>query len=162
MNPSAKALELAEMEQGPFDAEMSLRSCHHLGPLTLASGRRVWPIVSQRAERLTAERTAILAEAAHVVPPIGAQGLNTSLNDVIALRDLALHDPARLGEPEMLASFARARMPDIRARVAAIDLFNRVTRSGDSALQALRLAGLRTVYDLRPLRQAVMRAGMAR
>jgi len=162
MNPGAKALELAAMEQGPFDAEMSLRSCHHLGPLTLASERRVWPIVSQRAERLTAERTAILAEAAHVVPPIGAQGLNTSLNDVIALRDLALQDPARLGSPEMLASFARARMPDIRARVAAIDLFNRVTRSGAPLFQSLRLAGLRGIYDIRPLRQAVMRAGMAR
>ena len=162
MNPGAKALELAAMEQGPFDAEMSLRSCHHLGPLTLASERRVWPIVSQRADRLSAERTAILAEAAHVVPPIGAQGLNTSLNDVIALRDLALQDPARLGSPEMLAKFARARMPDIRARVAAIDLFNRVTRSGAPLFQSLRLAGLRGIYDIRPLRQAVMRAGMAR
>jgi 2-octaprenyl-6-methoxyphenol hydroxylase len=150
------------MEQEAFDAVMSARSCHHLGPLTLASERRVWPIVSQRAERLVAERTAILAEAAHVVPPIGAQGLNTSLNDVIALRDLAVQDAARLGTPDMLATFARTRGPDIRARVAAIDLFNRVTRSGEPVLQALRLAGLRTVYDVAPLRQAVMRAGMAR
>ncbi|RDC73643.1 FAD-binding protein [Rhodovulum sp. 12E13] len=162
MNPGAKALDLASMEQAAFDAVMSVRSCHHLGPLTLASERRVWPIVSQRAERLVAERTAILAEAAHVVPPIGAQGLNTSLNDVIALRDLAVRDPSRLGTPDMLATFARTRGPDIRARVAAIDLFNRVTRSGEPVLQALRLAGLRTVYDVAPLRQAVMRAGMAR
>ncbi|KPQ14510.1 MAG: 2-octaprenyl-6-methoxyphenol hydroxylase [Rhodobacteraceae bacterium HLUCCA09] len=162
MNPGARALELASMDQEAFDALMSARSCHHLGPLTLASERRVWPIVSQRAERLVAERTAILAEAAHVVPPIGAQGLNTSLNDVIALRDLAAQEPARLGAPDMLATFARTRGPDIRARVAAINLFNRVTRSGEPVLQALRLAGLRTVYDLRPLRQAVMRAGMAR
>ncbi|NBC96985.1 MAG: FAD-binding protein [Deinococcus-Thermus bacterium] len=160
MNPGAKALELAGMDPGPFDAEMSLRSCHHLGPLSLASERRIWPIVSQRAERLAAERTAILAEAAHVVPPIGAQGLNTSLNDVIALRDLAVQDPAGLGGPAMLAKYERARAPDIRARVAAIDLFNRVTRSGGAAMQALRLAGLRTVYDLPPLRKAVMRAGM--
>ncbi len=161
MNPGAKALDLAGMETAAFDAEMTLRSCHHLGPLALASERRIWPIVSQRAERLTAERTAILAEAAHVVPPIGAQGLNTSLNDVIALRDLAVQDPAHLGNPDMLSKYARARMPDIRARVAAIDLFNRVTRSGEPVLQALRLAGLRAVYDIRPLRQAVMRAGMA-
>jgi 2-octaprenyl-6-methoxyphenol hydroxylase len=60
----------------------------------------------------------------------------------------------------MLAKYERARMPDIRARVAAIDLFNRVTRSGDPRMQALRLAGLRAVYDLPPLRRAVMRAGM--
>jgi len=161
MNPGAKALALAEAGQEAFEAEMSERSCFHLGPLRLASGRRVWPIVSQRAERLSAERTAILAEAAHVVPPIGAQGLNTSLNDVIALRDLARADKAGLGDPAMLVRFARARAPDVAARVAAIDLFNRVTRSGAPGMQALRLAGLRTVYDLSPLRQAVMRAGMA-
>ena len=161
MNPGARALELASMAKPEFDEIMSLRSCHHLGPLSLASERRVWPIVSQRAEKLAAERTAILAEAAHVVPPIGAQGLNTSLNDVIALRDLALQDPAHLGAPAMLAKYARARAPDIRARVAAIDLFNRVTRSGDTRMQALRLNGLKAVYDIRPVRQAVMRAGMA-
>jgi len=162
MNPGARALDLAAMAPPEFDAVMSARSCFHLGPLELASERRVWPIVSQRAERLTAERTAIIAEAAHVVPPIGAQGLNTSLNDVIALRDLARDAPEALGTPAMLAQFARSRGPDIRARVAAIDLFNRVTRSGDTRMQALRLNAMKAIHDLRPLRQTVMRAGMAR
>jgi len=160
MNPGRRALDLAAMEVAEFEAVMSARSCHHLGPLTRRSDLRVWPIVSQRAERLVAERTAILAEAAHVVPPIGAQGLNTSLNDVIALRDLAVQDGADLGGSDMLAKYARARAPDIRARVAAIDVFNRVTRSPAPWLQALRAGGLRAVHDIGPLRQAVMRAGM--
>ena len=161
MNPGARALELAGMDGPAFEAEMTARSCSWLGPLALASGRRVWPIVSQRADRLVARRTAIVAEAAHVVPPIGAQGLNTSLNDVIALRDLAVQaGTAGLGGPDMLAKYERQRAPDIRARVGAIDLFNRVTRSGDRRMQALRLAGLRMVYDLPPVRHAVMRAGM--
>ena len=161
MNPGPRALELAAMPTEAFEAEMSARSCHHLGPLTLTSPRRVWPIVTRRAARLVAERTALMAEAAHVVPPIGAQGLNTSLNDLIALRDLAAEQPAQIGTPAMLARYERARLSDITARVAAIDMFNRVTRSGRTAVQALRLGGLRTVYDVRPLRQAVMRAGMA-
>ncbi|MEM1431643.1 MAG: FAD-dependent monooxygenase [Pseudomonadota bacterium] len=162
MNPGARALELAAMDPAEFNAVMSERSCHHLGPLELASDRRVWPIVSQCAERLTGERTAILAEAAHVVPPIGAQGLNTSLNDVIVLRDLARDAPEALGTAGMLSHYARARAPDIRARVAAIDLFNRVTRSGDTRMQALRLNAMKAIHDLRPLRQTIMRAGMAR
>jgi 2-octaprenyl-6-methoxyphenol hydroxylase len=160
MNPSRRAMDLAALPQAELEAVMSARSCHHLGPLALTSPIRVWPIISQRATRLAAERTAILAEAAHVVPPIGAQGLNTSLNDVIALRDLAVQDPAHVGGADMLAKFARARALDIRARVAAIDLFNRVTRSPGAAMQALRLNGLRGVHDLRPLRQAIMRFGM--
>jgi len=160
MNPGRKALDLAAMAVPEFEAEMSARSCHWLGPLRLLTGRRIWPIVSLRAERLTARRTAILAEAAHVVPPIGAQGLNTSLNDLIALRDLARERPEALGTEAMLAAYERDRAGDIRARVAAIDLFNRVTRSGDPRMQALRLAGLRAIHGMAPLRKAVMRAGM--
>ncbi|MEM9249975.1 MAG: FAD-dependent monooxygenase [Pseudomonadota bacterium] len=160
MNPGARTQDLAAMEAQAFNEVMSARSCHHFGPLALASERRVWPIISQRALSLTAERTAILAEAAHVVPPIGAQGLNTSLNDVIALRDLAKANAGDLGSPAMLRRFAQRRSADIRARVAAIDLFNRVTRSGDATIQALRLGGLKAVYDVPLLRKAVMRAGM--
>ncbi len=161
MNPGARALELTAMEADEFNATMSARSCHHFGPLELASERRVWPIISQRATALTAERTAILAEAAHVVPPIGAQGLNTSLNDVIALRDLAQTNAASLGSPDMLREFSQIRSADIRARVVAIDLFNRVTRSPSAAVQALRLTGLRTIHGVKPLRLTLMRAGMA-
>ncbi|MEL6205389.1 MAG: FAD-dependent monooxygenase [Pseudomonadota bacterium] len=161
MNPGPKALALASADPVAFEAEMSARSAYHLGPLALTSARRVWPIVSQRARALTAERTAILAEAAHVVPPIGAQGLNTSLNDVAALRDVIAVSPEALGGPDMLAQFARARTLDMQARVAAIDLFNRVTRSGAPRMQAFRRNALKAIYDIRPLRQAVMRAGMA-
>ena len=60
----------------------------------------------------------------------------------------------------MLKTYARARATDITARVAAIDLFNRVTRSGAPWLQALRLNGLKLVHDAAPLRRTVMRAGM--
>lgn len=160
MTPATETRQLAALDAETFSTTASARSCHWLGPLTLRSPRRLWPIISQRATRLTAERTAILAEAAHVVPPIGAQGLNTSLNDLIALRDLAAADPAQLGSRQMLDAFARRRATDIRARVATIDLFNRVTRSGDPTLQSLRLAGLRAVHGVKPLRRAVMRAGM--
>jgi hypothetical protein len=71
-----------------FEAEMTERSAHLFGPLTLVSRRTVWPIISQTAEALSAERVALVAEAAHVVPPIGAQGLNMSLADIRTLLDL--------------------------------------------------------------------------
>ena len=85
MNPAAKALDLAELPDDAFAAQASERSCHWLGPMTLKSPRRVWPIISQRATALTAPRVALLAEAAHDVTPIEAQVLNTSLNDITAL-----------------------------------------------------------------------------
>ena len=155
-----RSLDLLAMDEAAFSREATLRSCGVLGELALASPRRLWPVVTQQADRLTTQRTAIVAEAAHVLPPIGAQGLNTSLHDVGALVDLAAADPATLGSAAMLAAYEKTRERDVRARAAVIDLFNRVCRSGEAPVQALRLAGLKAVHDVAPLRRAVMRAGL--
>ncbi len=160
MNAGRRAADLLAMPPDAFNAEMTRRSAGLFGPMELASGRSIFPIVTQRAERLVAERTAIVAEAAHVLPPIGAQGLNTSLNDIAALLDAARAHPDGLGETAMLRAYERARRSDIARRAHMIDLFNRVTRSGDLGLQGLRLIGLKAVHDIRPLRRALMRTGM--
>jgi 2-octaprenyl-6-methoxyphenol hydroxylase len=160
MNDGRRSLDLMAMDEAAFSHEATLRSCSVLGELTLASPRRLWPVVTQRADALTAQRIAVVAEAAHVLPPIGAQGLNTSLHDIVALVDLAAADPANLGAPKMLTAYEATRERDIRARAAVIDIFNRVCRSGEVPIQALRLAGMKAVHDIAPLRRAVMRAGL--
>jgi 2-octaprenyl-6-methoxyphenol hydroxylase len=103
---------------------------------------------------------ALVAEAAHVVPPIGAQGLNMSLRDIAELRDLALADPAGLGGAAMLDAYARARQGDLRLRVTGIDMLNRVSMSGAPGLRGLRAAGLRVLHDVAPLRRGLMRLGL--
>jgi 2-octaprenyl-6-methoxyphenol hydroxylase len=160
MNDGRRSLDLLAMDEAGFSREATLRSCGVLGELTLASPRRLWPVVTQKANRLTAQRTAIVAEAAHVLPPIGAQGLNTSLHDVVALVDLAAAAPGDLGGTRMLAAYETARQRDIRTRATVIDAFNRICRSDEVPVQALRLAGLKAVHDIAPLRRAVMRAGL--
>lgn len=158
MSPGPEAVRLQSLDPASFSAEATLRSAGLLGPLTLAGQRALFPIITLRALALTAQRTALVAEAAHVVPPIGAQGLNTSLNDIAALIQSAT--PDTLGTRQHLDAYEKSRARDIAARVATIGLYNRLTRSGLPALQSLRLAGLRAVADLPPLRRAVMRAGM--
>ena len=105
-------------------------------------------------------RVAITAEAAHVLPPIGAQGLNTSLNDIAALLNIATAAPGEIGTPKMLSTYEKNRARDITARAGVIDLFNRICRSDVTAIQSLRAAGLKAVYDIAPVRRAVMRAGL--
>lgn len=160
MNAGRRTLDLAAMEPGAFNTEMTRRSAGLFGPMELVSPRAIWPIITQRADRLTAERTALIAEAAHVLPPIGAQGLNTSLNDISALLAAAMSGSDDLGGPAMLEIYDRARYGDIARRARAIDMFNRVTRSGGQGLQSLRLAGLKAAYDIVPVRQGLIRAGM--
>jgi len=152
--------QLEALDRADFERAMSERSCHLFGPLAMASRLSVWPIVSQHAEALTGERLALVAEAAHVVPPIGAQGLNMSLRDIATLRDLACARPEGLGDARMLGEYARQRMRDIRLRVAGIDALNRASMAGGPVLSRLREEGLKLLHDVVPVRRALMRTGL--
>lgn len=160
MNFGPRAVDLMAMPVDEFEDVMFARSTGLLGRMRLEGRRSTWPIVTQTAERLTDGRVALVAEAAHALPPIGAQGLNTSLNDIAALIEAASPSPADPGAPAVLAAYARARRADIAARARVIDLFNRVARSGGAGMQAVRLLGLKAVHDIAPLRRGVMRAGL--
>ena len=118
MNAAREAERLAALDAGDFEDAMTERSAGLYGPLRLASQRTLWPIITQAAERLAGARLALVAEAAHVMPPIGAQGLNMSLRDLETLLDLAEAAPERLGDRDMLDAYARARAPDIRLRLS--------------------------------------------
>ena len=160
MENGPKAERLGAMDTTAFETEMSTRSCHLLGPLTLASRRTIWPIIAQEAERLTAQRLALVAEAAHVVPPIGAQGLNMSLADIATLRRLAMDRPEALGDRDMLDAYHSARIADIRARVAGITTLNRISQISAEPLRDIRAKGLDALYSLKPVRHSLMRLGL--
>ncbi|WP_298564874.1 FAD-dependent monooxygenase [uncultured Aliiroseovarius sp.] len=160
MNEGPRAVELMQMDIAAFEDAMFTRSTGLLGRMHLKGNRSIWPIITQTADALVAGRIAVVAEAAHALPPIGAQGLNTSLNDVIALLEIAERSGQALGDPAMMRAYEQARASDISRRARVIDLFNRVTRSSDGVMQAVRLIGLKTVHDVSPMRRKVMRAGL--
>lgn len=160
MERGAEAQRLATLPVPAFEAAMTERSAGVLGPLRLLTRRSLWPIVTQVADRMTAPRIALIAEAAHVVPPIGAQGLNMSLRDLAALLDLAVADREGLGGPGMLAAYAAARRTDVHLRAAGIDLLNRASMLGPWPLRDLRAGALGALYSLPPVRRALMRAGL--
>ncbi|MEZ5674566.1 2-octaprenyl-6-methoxyphenol hydroxylase [Thalassovita litoralis] len=160
MERGPEVVRLAALPESEFEAAMTERSCALFGPLTLASRRTVWPIISQVAERMYAERVALVAEAAHVVPPIGAQGLNMSLGDMRVLLELAEAAPERLGDRHMLETYHRRRHTEVRARVTGIDLLNRASMMEARPLRDLRAAGLNAIYSLGPVRKTMMQLGL--
>jgi len=160
MDKGASVVTLAGMAEDRFNAAATERSGGILGELRLLGQRSVWPIISQRARQLVGQRTALMAEAAHVVPPIGAQGLNMSLADLAMLLDLAEATPADLGSVRMLARYQQRRLPDITARVTGIDALNRASIASAPVLRDMRRAGLKLFHDVAPLRKTLMRAGL--
>ncbi|MEO1000390.1 MAG: UbiH/UbiF family hydroxylase [Pseudomonadota bacterium] len=159
MERGAEAERLMALDEPAFAAEVTARSLGVLGALRPTGPRRIWPIITRHARRMIAPRTALIAEAAHVMPPIGAQGLNTSLGDLRALLDLTAgaEDP---GAPELLARYARARIPDIALRLGGIDLLNRAAMAEAQPLRDVRGLGLALLHDLSPIRRTAMRLGL--
>lgn len=160
METGPEVQRLAALPTPEFEAAINARSCQILGPLTLASRRSVWPIISQIAARMTGERVALLAEAAHVVPPIGAQGLNMSLADLATLLELAQADPVNLGSAKMLVAYHRRRHLEVRARVTGIDALNRAAMIEGQFLRDLRAGALNAFYSIAPVRKTLMKAGL--
>jgi 2-octaprenyl-6-methoxyphenol hydroxylase len=160
MDDGRLAQDRLEMDEEAFEAEASIRSTYHFGPLTLASRRQLWPIITQHAARLNGERVALIAEAAHVMPPIGAQGLNMSLTDITTLLDLAEARPEGLGDAAMLEAYHKARYGDITLRVRGIDLLNRASQASSSIARDARAAGLTALYSARPVRKMLMQMGL--
>lgn len=160
MEEGRNAQNLLEMDVEAFQTEMTERSCHLFGPLTLASRRTMWPIIAQVAECLSSERLALVAEAAHVVPPIGAQGLNMSLADMASLLDLAKAHPDDLGGVKMLDQYHRSRINDIRARVAGITALNKTSMLTNPFLRNVRAKGMTALHDIKPVRKTLMQLGL--
>ncbi|MFL4471873.1 UbiH/UbiF family hydroxylase [Tateyamaria armeniaca] len=160
MDEGAASVARMGSDVADFEAEMTARSCQVLGPLTLASRRSIWPIISQYAERLSATRLALIAEAAHVVPPIGAQGLNMSLADTDTLLGLAQKRPDGLGDAEMLDAYHKARYGDIRMRVTGIDLLNRASQATSPFARDARAWGLNALHQVTPVRKTLMELGL--
>ena len=133
-----------------------------LGSMSRAGGHGRWPVSGLLADRLTSHRSVLIAEAAHVVPPTGAQGLNMSFADIrqlLALLEGNEHDP---GSDDVLQRYAKARLPDILMRTMACDILNRASIAGSPVARDVRLACLRTLHAGAPLRRALMRAGLGR
>lgn len=158
METGPEVARLAALPPAEFEAEMNARSCQLFGPLKLASRLTTWPIISQIAERFYGQRTALMAEAAHVVPPIGAQGLNMSLADLTALCDLAT--PDTLGSEAMLRAYHRRRYPDVALRVAGVGMLNRASMIAARPLRDARAFMLDALYSAAPVRRALMQLGI--
>ncbi|MEM7545743.1 MAG: FAD-dependent monooxygenase [Pseudomonadota bacterium] len=157
MEQAGEADRLAALPDDAFSDVLNERSLGVLGALTPASPRAAWPIISLIAGRLTGPRVALIAEAAHVVPPIGAQGLNMSLGDIAALMTAtAGEDP---GHPAGLTQYQK-RWRELAARVAGVDALNRAAQAEWQPLRDLRRLGLGTLIRLRPAKHMAMRLGL--
>ena len=134
-----------------------------LGAMRIEGGYGFFPIARQIVPRIAGPRLALVGDAAHVLPPIGAQGLNLGLRDVDAI--IACVAEARasgrdIGGPEVLSGYERARRADIALRTGLVDGLNRSLIAHFGAIDFARGAALAALSAIGPLRRLAMRTGI--
>jgi 2-octaprenyl-6-methoxyphenol hydroxylase len=107
---------------------------------------------------------ALVGEAAHLLPPIGAQGLNLGLRDAAAIGELvvaARRNGGDVGSADLADRYDASRRTDVTSRAFAVDLLNRTLLSDFLPFQGVRGMGLFLMERIGPLRRAIMREGVA-
>lgn len=158
-----EAERLAAMPDERLADAVRTRARSILGAVEIAGPRGTTPIGALWVDRLVRGRLALVGEAAHALPPIGAQGLNLGMADVRALLDVALQARSEgldIGGPAALARYEAARSRDVRMRTAAVDGLNRALLSRALPVDLGRGFGLGALARIGPVRRAVMRAGL--
>jgi 2-octaprenyl-6-methoxyphenol hydroxylase len=159
-----EATRVGALPDDGLAAEIERRSHSILGKLKPEPGRGVFPLAVETARRFAVARMALVGEAAHVLPPIGAQGLNLGLRDAATIAELvvaARRDGADVGAAELADRYDRSRRADVSGRTLAVDLLNRSLLTDFLPLQGARGLGLFLMDRIGPLRRAVMREGVA-
>jgi 2-octaprenyl-6-methoxyphenol hydroxylase len=159
----------AERIRATTDADLSeeiARKSHYIvGAVRIDGPRGVFPLGVEVADRFGASRVALVGEAGHVIPPIGAQGLNLGVRDADAIARLAgdaILEGRDPGAPDVLSAYDFERRADVRSRAVAVEMLGRSLLSGFLPIHIARGIGLEIAARVPFLRRNLMRSGLGR
>ena len=153
----------SQLSDAEFAQAVEAQVQYLLGPMQVQGSRAQFPMSGMVAKQMSGHRVALVGEAAHVFPPIGAQGLNLGMRDVAGLIDLVTQAHASggdLGSDAVLHAYERARRADIELRTRGVDMLNTALLTDLLPADFMRGAGLLALANIAPLRRAIMRQGM--
>jgi 2-octaprenyl-6-methoxyphenol hydroxylase len=143
--------------------EVEVKSHSLLGEIKIEGPRGVFPLGVELADRFADKRVALVGESGHVIPPIGAQGLNLGIRDAAAIAQLtgdALNEGADPGSEAVLSAYDALRRADIRARATAVEMLGRSLITGFLPVHLARGLGLEIASRIPILRRSLMRGGL--
>lgn len=139
--------------------EIEKRMGGFLGAIEMAGPRSFYRLGFHHAATITAERLALVGDAAHGIHPIAGQGLNLGFRDAAALAQVMV-EGARLGmdlgDAQLLARYERWRSLDTFMVAAATDSLTWIYAVPGRTASAIRRFGMGVVQRLRPLKSTLM------
>ena len=160
---SEDAARVAALDDVAFIALVHERFGYRAGRLSRPGQRKPYPLARVLADRLTANRMALIGNAAQTVHPLGAQGFNLGLRDALSLSELLIEAKQREADPgsaELLARYVERRTPDREATTSFSDDLVRLMGNESPPLRLLRSIGFSALDRLTPLKRRVALRGM--
>jgi 2-octaprenylphenol hydroxylase len=157
---TVRAEELAALDDATFLAELQVAFGDVLGLIRSVSPRATFALALSHAQRYTAERVALIGDAAHTVHPLAGQGVNIGFLDAATLAEVLLEAVAQkrdLGAHRLLRRYERARKADDLATVALTGGFRYLFSNRLPVVRELRNHGLDLANRLPPLKRLLMR-----
>jgi len=155
--------DLLAMDEGDFCAELERASERRLGRIVGSSPRFAFPLRQRHAVDYVQQGVALVADAAHTIHPLAGQGINLGLQDVAVLAEEILSARARGANPgqlQVLRRYQRRRKGENLLMMTAMDGFKRLFEQEALPLRWLRNVGMRSVDQLAPVKQQLMRHAM--
>ena len=160
MQVNEKANLLVNYNSDLFMSRVQEKSCGMVGKIQSCSEINSRPVVVQLANKIIDRRVVLLGEAAHLLPPIGAQGYNSSIKDIKVLLEVILESQLDPGSSANLKKYRSLRSPDIFLRTAGVGALNFLAWSDNPLLQGLRYKGLTMFQNSKFLKKSAMRFGL--
>ncbi|TCD13179.1 UbiH/UbiF family hydroxylase [Oricola cellulosilytica] len=151
---------IAGLDPTSIAEEIEHRLDSILGEVSDVSRPQKWPLSGMISDHFASRRLVLAGQAAHVFPPIGAQGLNLGMRDIMDLGRCLLDAGADPGAARVTDRYNRMRRLDVGTRTGIVDLLNRSLLTGFLPVQLGRSAGLGILAAVSPLRGLVMREGI--
>ena len=134
----------------------------YLGNTIVNNKYSIFPSETINVERLYRNRVMLVGESAHVIPPIGAQGLNLGLRDIITFYDLLLDNDAKdPGTKTILSSYNNMRWLDIYKRYKSVNLLYQSMMNNNVGYSAIRNIGFITLNRSRRIRNILLTEGLS-
>ena len=150
---------LLSLGDADFAAEARAAMGGFLGEIALAAPRSTYPLGFHHAAHITAERLALLGDAAHAIHPIAGQGLNLGFRDAAALAQV-LVEGARLGldlgDAQLLDRYERWRSLDSLMVAIATDGLTRIYGVPGKTASAIRRFGMGLIDRIAPVKNKLM------
>jgi len=157
--PEEDAAGWLSLSDQDFAAEAEVAMGSFLGKVAMLAPRSSFPLGFHHAAQMTAERLALVGDAAHAIHPIAGQGLNLGFRDVAALAEV-LVEGARLGldlgDKQLLDRYQRWRSLDALSVAFATDTLTRIYGIPGKTASAVRRFGMEVVGRISPLRNRLM------